>query len=255
MLPHLKTQQPKQLIEALRQGFDTLDGTPEKEREKSLGVSLDYSFAKLSERARRHLPFLAFFSERVDADRLNSFLNTPDDPLGFKQAYQTLFGKSLQNGDWSKILNEATEAGILEHLGESIYKIHPALPWYLRQQLSKQHAAQEVSELEKKLLILYMFVATANDPEENGNAQWAIKLLLFEEPNLLRNLRLAEQQQEWYPALKILRALGQVYNLLGCWPEFRSLRQRLISQVGANLAEAKVKGLRKNLLQPSSPNL
>jgi len=78
VLPHLRTQQPKQLIEALRQGLDTLDGTPEKEREKSLGVSLDYSFAKLSERARRHLPFLALFSERVDADWLHAFSSNPD---------------------------------------------------------------------------------------------------------------------------------------------------------------------------------
>lgn len=242
VLPHLKTQQPKQLIEALRQGIDTLDGVPNKVRDKSLTVSLDYSFAKLSERARRHLPFLALFSERVDADRLDSFLNFPNDPLGFQQAYQTIFGESLQKEDWLNILNEATEAGILEHLGETIYKIHPALPWYLRQQLSKQHAAQEVSELEKKLLILYMFVAAANDLEKHGNTQGATNLLLIEEPNLLRNLRLAEQQQEWRIAALILRALGQVYNLLGCWAEFRSLRQRAFSQVGTNLTEAKLKG-------------
>lgn len=133
VLPHLKTQQPKQLIEALWQGLDTLDGTPEKVREKSLTVSLDYSFAKLSERARRHLPFLALFSERVDADWLHAFSESPDNRCG--QAYRAVFGENLQKTDWLGLLNEAAEAGILEHLSSTIYKIHPALPWYLRQRL------------------------------------------------------------------------------------------------------------------------
>lgn len=88
-----------------------------------------------------------------------------------------------------------------------------------------------------------MFLANANDPEENANAEWAIMVLLIEEPNLRQNLRLTQQQQEWYVALKILRALGQVYDLRGRWAEFRSLRQSAFSQVGKNLKEAKTKGL------------
>ena len=240
VLPHLKTQTPVQLIEALRQGLDTFQGAEEEGRDKSLTVSLDYSFAKLSERARRHLPFLALFSERVNADFLHALSNSPDDDFG--QVYRTVFGENLQKVDWLGLLNEAAEAGILEHLDLTIYKIHPALPWYLRKRLSEQHAAQEVSELEKKLLVFYMLLAFMVDPEETSKAQEAIEVVLFEEPNLLQNFRLAEQQQEWYVALKILRALGQVYNLVGYWAEFRALRQRSFSQVGINLTEAKAKG-------------
>ncbi|HEY9707957.1 MAG TPA: CHAT domain-containing protein, partial [Oculatellaceae cyanobacterium] len=218
VLPHLKTQQPKQLIESLRQGLDTLDGTPDKVREKSLAVSLDYSFAKLSERARRHLPFLALFSEQVDAGWLHAFSSNPDDEDG--QAYQAVFGENLQKADWLRLLNEAAAAGILEHLGETIYKIHPALPWYLRQRLSEQHAAQEVSELEKKLLVFYAVLADNYRKELISNAEMASFVLRVEEPNLLQNLRLAEQQQSWAEAQVILQALGEVHKRIGRKPEF-----------------------------------
>jgi tetratricopeptide (TPR) repeat protein len=240
VLPHLKTQQPKQLIEALRQGLDTLDGTLDKVREKSLAVSLDYSFANLSERARRHLPFLALFSERVDADWLHALSSNPDDSYG--QAYQAFFGENLQKADWLGLLNEAAEAGILEHLDSTIYKIHPALPWYLRQRLSQQHAAQEVSELEKKLLVFYALLANNYRKALISNAELASIVLRVEEPNLLQNLRLAEQQQSWEYAGAILQALGEVYERIGRKPEFRALRQRALKQIGIHLAEAKVKG-------------
>lgn len=87
----------------------------------------------MSERARRHLPFLALFSERVNADWLHAFSSNPDDEHG--QAYRAFFGENLKKADWLGLLNEAAEAGILEHLGSTIFKIHPALPWYLRQRL------------------------------------------------------------------------------------------------------------------------
>jgi len=240
VLPHLKTQTPKQLIEALRQGLDRLDGTPEKVREKSLAVSLDYSFAKLPERARRHLPFLALFSERVDADWLHAFSSNPNDEDG--QAYRAVFGENLQKADWLGLLNEAAEAGILEHLDSTIFKIHPALPWYLRKRLSEQHAAQEVSELEKKLLVFYAYFADNYRKELISNAELASFVLRVEEPNLLQNLRLAEQQQSWAEAQAILQALGEVYERIGRKPEFKSLRQRALKQIGIHLAEAKVKG-------------
>jgi tetratricopeptide (TPR) repeat protein len=244
VLPHLKTQNPIQLIDALRQGLDTFQGAEEEGRDKSLMVSLDYSFAKLSERARQHLPFLAFLCERVNGNLLHTFSEGIDanDSLGSKQAYQDVFRENLPKTDWLMILNEAAEAGILEHLGETYYKIHPALPWYLRQQLSKQHVAQEVSELEKKLLVCYALLAYHWDEMRIGNADLASSVLRVEEPNLLKNLRLAEQQQDWSNALFILQALGELYKRMGRRAEFRALRQRALSQLGIYLSEAKAKG-------------
>ncbi|WP_414553163.1 CHAT domain-containing protein, partial [Anabaena sp. CCY 0017] len=133
ILPHLKTQNPLQLIEALRLGLDTFSGAEEEGRDLSLTVSLDYSFAKLSEKTRRHLPFLGLFSERVSLDWLYLFSESSDNEYG--HSYQEVFGTQMQKADWLKILHEATEVGILEHIAENLYKIHPALPWYLRKKL------------------------------------------------------------------------------------------------------------------------
>ncbi|ACC79257.1 tetratricopeptide repeat protein [Nostoc punctiforme] len=240
VLPHLKTQTPVQLIEALRRGLDTFRGQEEEGREKSLTVSLDYSFAKLSERTRQHLPFLALFSERVDAGWLYSFSESPDN--GFGQAYQAVFGENLQKPDWMRIFNEAAAAGVLEYLGETIYKIHPALPWYLRQQLNTITSQEVINELEKKLLILYAGFANYYREQLISNAELATFVLRVEEPNLLQNLRLAEHQKEWAEAQSILQALGEVYQRLGRKPEFKALQQRALNQIGIHLADAKVKG-------------
>jgi len=240
VLPHLKTRTPTQLIESLRQGLDTFQSTEEEGRDKSLTVSLDYSFANLSEKARKHLPFLALFSERVDVNWLHAFSGTSDHEEG--HTYQTVFGENLQKVDWLSLLNEAVEAGILEYLSETIFKIHPALPWYLRKQLFEQYAAQEVSELEKKLVVFYVGLADHYREQLIGNTQMATTILLIEEPNLLQNLRLAEQQQRWIEAQIILQALGKVYQKLGRNTEFSLLKKRILSKIGVTLAEAKAKG-------------
>jgi tetratricopeptide (TPR) repeat protein len=258
VLPHLKTQTPLQLIEALRQGLETLSGTEEEGRDKSLIVSLDYSFAKLSERARRHLSFLALFSERVNAEWLHAFSSgEAGDAFGsvyqtvfgegeaddaFGSVYQTVFGENLKQVDWLRLLGEATAAGILEQIDETIYKIHPALPWYLRQQLSQHHAAQEVSELKKKLLIFYEILADNCLEQFICDAKKATSFVQVEEPNLLQNLWLAEQEQNWEIAQIILPALGEFYQRIGRQPEFKSLRQRALKKIGIHLAEAKTKG-------------
>ncbi len=237
VLPHLKTQSPVQVIEALRLGLDNLENKTEEGRDKSLTASLDYSFSRLSERARKHLPFLALFSERVGADILHAFSGSPT-----QMAYQAVFGENLQETDWLKLLNEAAAAGILEHLDETIYKIHPALPWYLRQQLSKKYTAEEVSVLEKKLLFFYAVLAENCRKELIGNAELAGIVLRFEEPNLLQNLRLAEQQQSWKEAEAILQALGDVYKRIGRKTEFKALRQRALKEIASDLLDAKEKG-------------
>ncbi|MEG4840536.1 tetratricopeptide repeat protein [Microcoleus sp. B9-D4] len=240
VLRHLKTQTPVQLIEGLRRGLDTFQGAEEEGREKSLVVSLDYSFANLSARARQHLPFLGLFSERVGADVLDAFSRNPDSDWG--QAYRAVFGENLQKSDWIGLLNEATAAGILEHLGDSIYNIHPALPWYLRQQLDSNSSQEIISTLEKKLLGFYVGLAHKYCEKIIGNAELATFVLRVEEPNLLQQLRLAEQQQEWNYAHVILQALGEVYQRWGRKPEFKSLRERALKQIGFHLAEAKAKG-------------
>jgi tetratricopeptide (TPR) repeat protein len=204
---------------------------------------LDYSFSKLSEKARRHLPFLGLFSERVIVNLLFSLSKNPDNEYG--QAYKAVFGENLEKDDWLAILNEAAAASIVEQLDSSIYKIHPALPWFLRKQLNTTASLDNeeiISELEKKLLNVYAELADNYRKELISNAELASFILRVEEPNLLQNLRLAEQQQQWTQAQAILQALGEIYERLGRKPEFKALQQRVLNQIGIHLKEVKAKG-------------
>ena len=148
----------------------------------------------------------------------------------------------MQKSDWIGLLNEATPAGILEDLGGNLYKIHPALPWYLRQQLDKMNSQEVISNLEKKLLVFYAILANNYHKKLISNAQLGSFVLRVEEPNLFQQLRLAEQQQDWANAQAILQALGEVYQRWVRKPEFKSLRQRALNQIGLHLALAKAKG-------------
>ncbi|MGB3515826.1 MAG: tetratricopeptide repeat protein [Elainellaceae cyanobacterium] len=272
VLPHLHIKSSKDLIRALRLGLDTFQGIEEEGREKSLIVSLDYSFARLSEKTQWHLPFLSLFCDQVDANRLcgfflNSFLKetltqryeqfyeeyfgekTPffnigsvmlssmfDD--GFEYAYQAVFREKLQADDWTAILNEATATGLLER-DKNSYRIHPALPWYLRKKLLSCHTEKSVNQLEEKLLNLYAKFAEDSIKQLHKGNQEVKNILQAEEFNLLHNLRIAEQKQSWKHAQIILKALAYIYFGLGRNLEFRALRQQALQRMILFTAEAR----------------
>lgn len=246
ILPCLKKQTPLQLIEALRLGLDAFSDFPHQKKDKSLTISLNYSFSKLSERTQKHLPFLAFFSKIVNAQILHFFVSEEVDRQEIcQQAYQAVFGEILNIDDWFEILNEAVNAGILERyneVGTAVYKIHPALPWYLQQRLFELYSEEKINQLQTKLLYFYVTLAQKYDEELINKSQTASTLLLIEEPNLLLNLRLAEQQQAWDKAYAIVRALSNVYLRRGDNLKRNSLRQRILGQIGMNSEEVKEKG-------------
>ncbi|MEO1376169.1 MAG: CHAT domain-containing protein [Cyanobacteria bacterium J06635_10] len=243
VLPHLHTQTPMQVIEALRQGLDSLEKKPEveRERDKSLVASLDYSFSRLSEKAKKHLPFLGLFCKIVNVHTLSNFSQEFgfDNLVGFGKTYQSIFGTYFEIKDWQEILNETAKAGILEDIGEGIFRLYPTLPWYLRQKFSQNYNADVVSQLENKLLIFYLIIAVAHDIQDLGYAEKAITILMLEEPNLLQYFRLALSKNDWNTASGILKSLGQVYDILGLSLEYRSLRERSFHKIGINLVDVK----------------
>ncbi|MBH8563823.1 tetratricopeptide repeat protein [Nostoc sp. CENA67] len=259
VLPHLKTQTPVQLIEALRRGLDTFEGEEDEDKDKSLTISLDYSFGKLSEKTRRHLPFLGFFYERIDAITLNMCSEALSNQ--FRQKYQALFGEILKESNWIKILDEGVQAGILENWnhdliqlapsllmtfvnnGSNSYKIHPTLPWYFRQILSKHHSPAMIRDLEKAIIEFYaFFAATISENLIGENSHYLYNVLLFEEPNILQSLHNAEHYKDWHSIQFLLQALSEIYIRQSRKDEWKSLQRRIRSQIGLKLSEAKSKG-------------
>jgi tetratricopeptide (TPR) repeat protein len=231
ILPLLKSQSPSVVLAGLRSG--------EAKGLDELELSLDYSFQGLSAKAQRHLPFLGLFVDRVDVDWLSLFSSDPGDADG--QAYQGVFGDNLTKDTWQGLLEEAKQAGVLTLLGNGIYQIHPALPWYLKKRLVAEYG-NKLDLLEQRLLIFYASLAGSYDQQLVGNAEVAMFVLRMEEPNLLQQLRLAEQCSRWSEAQFILQALGELYKRNGRRSEFRVLRDRGLGCVGQDLKTAKAQG-------------
>lgn len=122
---------------------------------------MDYSFARLSKFTQKHLPFLALFSERFYGYWISIFGVNPKSDFGC--IYKAVFGENIQAVDWQNVFDEATEAGILEQLCSNVYKIHPALPWFLRQKLNEISNQETIHQLEKQLLIFYAALAEYYD--------------------------------------------------------------------------------------------
>jgi tetratricopeptide (TPR) repeat protein len=231
ILPLLKSQSPLVVLAGLRSG--------EAKGLDELELSLDYSFQGLSAKAQRHLPFLGLFIDRVDVDWLSLFSSDPGDADG--QAYQGVFGDNLTKDTWQGLLEEAKQAGILTLLGNGIYQIHPALPWYLKKRLVAEYG-NKLDLLEQRLLIFYAGLANSYQQQLVGNAEVAMFVLRMEEPNLLQQLRLAEQCSRWSEVQAILQALGKLYQRNGRRPEFRVLCDRGLGCAGQDLKTAKAQG-------------
>ncbi|MEM3554980.1 MAG: Fe-S-containing protein, partial [Candidatus Micrarchaeaceae archaeon] len=71
VLPLLRTHTPGEVIEALQHRIDRLEAVED--------ASLGYAFSQMSERVRRHLPFVGLFVSYVHADLLGLFVGAGDE--------------------------------------------------------------------------------------------------------------------------------------------------------------------------------
>ena len=122
ILPRLDTIDPEVLLEGLRGTTPLPGGDGGGDRDASLGASITYSFAHLTEATRRLLPPVCLFHGVADADVLADFSGMPGVPGRFT-------GASGQ--EWEQALEDAARLGLLTPLGSGMYRLHPALPAYL----------------------------------------------------------------------------------------------------------------------------
>jgi tetratricopeptide (TPR) repeat protein len=254
VLPHLKTQHPMQIIEALRLGLDLFEETEEEGRDKSITVALDYAFSRLSDRTRQHLPFLAFFSKRVDIKSLHGFSS-------YGPTYNAIFGEILGEDEWIDVLQEAVNVGILEKFNrevipvapsfyiaieyedEYIFKIPPTLSWYLRRQLLKISSLEKVNEFEETLVEFYAYFANSMIAEQlSSNYRLTVNSVFIQEPNFLKALQISIHQQNWEFVQEIAQILIIVYRRSGRLAESKSLKSKIMNNIGREFSEAKLHG-------------
>jgi tetratricopeptide (TPR) repeat protein len=221
VLPQLRRRSPAEVIHALQHRIDSLGDV--------LDASLDYGFGQLSERARRHLPFIGLFTSFVHAGVVANFVAAGDER---EAIYREVVGEALDGMGWRAILEEAAGAGLLRPLGGDIYELHPTLPPFLRRRLAAAAGEAGLARLDAEFARFYAALADHFFEGVSRGERNAVAAVSVEEANLLRALRLAELEEEWKRAQAMAQTLGEFYEVQGRLDEWNALRGQLLDRVG-----------------------
>jgi len=207
-------------VEKLRAGEAAFDDEESEGRSKSLGASLSYGFDNaFTEIERKQLALLHFFQGFVQVGSLQ-YMGHPK--IGNLPELQDL---TRETG--IKLLNRATEIGLLTKHGNGFYSIHPALPWYFKQLFDSYYA-------EKTQAATRAFVEAMGELGNYYTAQYVngnrdvIGILTAEEANLLYARRLAKTYGWWDALIGTMQGLRQLYDHTGRRAEWASLVEEIV---------------------------
>ncbi len=237
-LPLLKELPPAVLVDEIKSSIARL--SPEDwddYRAPYLTASMDYAFSRMPRRSRVHLPFLALFQQRVMMDILSHITQ--------EQPYRRVMGEELGWGACRTVLRSARDAGFLEAVTPSVYRVLPSFSWFYGRRLHRQVAASGISRLEQEFLRVYAdtadyFMETLYENQDSGATA-----VLAEEGNLTQALALALEAKQWDRAQLLVQPLAQVYRMQKRYPELRRLRRRVMQEVtpaGGGASEAEQVG-------------
>ena len=230
-LPHLKKRTPSELIHSLQGIRGPAPGEPEDST-----IALECCFSYLSPRTRAHLPFLAFFQQRVLLDVL-TFMTQGE-------VYKSVTGEQVGWGACRAFLREARDYGFLDDISPSVYQISSPVSRFLRGQLVRRLTSSQIGDLEQEFVRVYSdlgdyFLENLSSLE---GSESTVTGVLAEEANLLQAVHLAEKGNRWEQAQLILQPLGQVYKMQDRILELRRIRKLLLSDIGLNPQEAEQRG-------------
>lgn len=225
-LPLLRTKTPKQIIDALQHRVDHLGEAME-------DASLSLAFMNLSERTRRHLPFIGLFVSYVHARFLGIFVGKGGTG---GEVYEDVVKKSLDVQGWRDVLGEAERGGFIYSLGSNVYGLHPTLGPFLRRQLMVASGEEGVQRLDDEFMKFYVGWAASMFSDLRKADTQAARVVDFEEGNFLRALRLGVRKEEWSHAQAICQTLDEYYEIRGRLDEWRALRTDLLEGVGRQVS-------------------
>ncbi|MFH1743400.1 MAG: tetratricopeptide repeat protein, partial [bacterium] len=205
VLPQLKTKLPAEII-------DTLQHRVDKWGEAMEDASLAFAFSQMSEKTQKHLPFIGLFVSYVHADMLGNFVAYGDKQ---QEVYEEVMGEMLDADAWESILNEAGGAGLLRPLRNRIYELHPTLPAFLRRRLSLAISETNVKRLDTEFMVFYRGCAKDVFQSLRRGEIESISVMIFEEGNFLRALRIAQKERKWAIAQVIIQTINDFYEAQG----------------------------------------
>ena len=222
-------------VEAIRSGEQRIEDADVRQgRDKSLGASLDYGFRHAFQ--EDELPIIALlhlFQGTVDVDALKLMGGDGE------HALPELKGKSEENV--TGLLERAKDTGLLTHLGDTWFNIHPALPWFLRQLFARHYDGEAGHST--SLAALHAWVEAIGGLGDYYTAQMAkgkrsvINLLELEEANLLHARRLARQNRWWDVVTSCMQGLRVLYDYQSRTAEWARLVEEIRPDYCANYDE------------------
>jgi tetratricopeptide (TPR) repeat protein len=223
ILPELKRTTPDALLSALRGGEVKLsDDDPAQGRERSLSASLTYRLDALDATLRQRLGVLALFQGFVDADVLSLISRQVE---GAPDAIN-----GLGRDQWIKMLDAAMEVGLLRHVGEGYYNVHPALPWFFYD-LLREAFPDHLDWLEKAFCRAYSTYGVYLNKMFKTSAESVISLLRAEESNMIYALHLARKHQLWDDVQGIIYALQTLFVTQGRWVEWERITNDIQAEI------------------------
>jgi tetratricopeptide (TPR) repeat protein len=212
-------EQIEKFVEQLRSGEKEIEDDESQGRSKTLEASLSYGSQNVfDEKERRVLALLSFFQGFVDVDVLmlmgqGSF------------SLEELWG--LERNEGMKLLDRASEVGMLTTLGGGNYRIHPALPWFFHRLFQQYYQDREEEAARAFVETIAFFADLYKDLYQAGHPA-IISLLAAEEANLLYARRLALKKGWWTAVISTMQGLVSLYDQTGRWMWWKELVEEVI---------------------------
>lgn len=220
-------------LDALRKGTVAFSDDVSQGRSRSLGASLDYGFrAAFSDAERDRLALLHLFQAVVQVEAL-CLMGEPS----ITSCLDSVRGMSKEEG--VALLDRAAEIGLLSK-GQGFYRIHPALPWFLKTLFDQTYPAEgglmemPAFRAEKAYAMAMAEIGNAIQQNYVDGYHRALALLKEEEHNLLHARSLALHHARPKIVIMAMQGLEILYTVTGRWGAWT----RLVAEVEPLVAEA-----------------
>jgi len=215
-------------VACLRSGQAQFQDEVAEGRSRSLGASLQYGFeVGFSEDERRRLAVLALFQGFVDVHVL-VLLGNPERPGCLEEV------RGIGRGAWMALLDRAAEVGLLRAYSGGYYRVHPALPWFLRVLFERHYPRGTGCVDSSAQRVELAWVKAMGDignsymmQFDQGNPH-VIYALKAEEENLLHAWRIACRNAWLDSVTRAMQGLKTLYGLTGRRREWTRLVEAVV---------------------------
>lgn len=222
-------EQIERFVNQLRSGEKEIEDDESQGRSKSLGASLKYgSQSAFDEKERRIIALLSLFQ---------GFVNVGVLALMGKGSFTLEELQGFDHETGIKLLDRAAEVGMLTALSEGNYRIHPALPWFLRRLFLKHYEGLE-NRATMSFVAAVGSVGNCYFMQYEAGHREAVLALANEEANLIYSQQLALKKSCWIEAVSALQGLICLYKHVGRWSEWK----RLIDEIVPFFVDQKTNG-------------